>query len=91
MAASSNAVHPPAIAIGGMHRSGTSLTASLVAAAGVHLGDELMAAGAGNPRGHFEDLEFYHLHQRIPGKEGPVEVAQVAGRIELAGVLMQQR
>ena len=70
MAASSNAVHPPAIAIGGMHRSGTSLTASLVAAAGVHLGDELMAAGAGNPRGHFEDLEFYHLHQRILAANG---------------------
>jgi hypothetical protein len=70
MAASSNAVHPPALAIGGMHRSGTSLTASLVAAAGVHLGDELMAAGAGNPRGHFEDLEFYHLHQRILAANG---------------------
>ena len=70
MAASSNAVHPPALAIGGMHRSGTSLTASLVAAAGIHLGDELMAAGAGNPRGHFEDLEFYHLHQRILAANG---------------------
>jgi len=70
MAASSNAVHPPALAIGGMHRSGTSLTASLVAAAGVHLGDELMAAGAGNPRGHFEDLEFYNLHQRILAANG---------------------
>ena len=70
MAASSNAVHPPAIAISGMHRSGTSLTASLVAAAGIHLGDELMAAGAGNPRGHFEDLDFYHLHQRILAANG---------------------
>ena len=70
MAASSNAVHPPALAIGGMHRSGTSLTASLVAGAGVHLGDELMAAGAGNPRGHFEDLEFYNLHQRILAANG---------------------
>jgi hypothetical protein len=70
MAAPSNAVHHPALAIGGMHRSGTSLTASLVAAAGIHLGDELMAAGAGNPRGHFEDLEFYHLHQRILAANG---------------------
>jgi hypothetical protein len=58
-------MHPPAVVIGGMHRSGTSLTASLVAAAGVHLGDDLMPAAASNPRGHFEDLEFYELHRRI--------------------------
>ena len=46
MTASSTAGHPPALVIGGMHRSGTSLTASIVAAAGIHLGDDLMAAGA---------------------------------------------
>lgn len=70
MTASSNAGHPPALVIGGMHRSGTSLTASIIAAAGVHLGDDLMAAGAGNPCGYFEDLEFYHLHQRILAANG---------------------
>jgi hypothetical protein len=70
MTASSTAGHPPALVIGGMHRSGTSLTASIVAAAGIHLGDDLMAAGAGNPRGHFEDLAFYHLHQRILAANG---------------------
>jgi hypothetical protein len=56
---------PPALVIAGMHRSGTSLAASLVATAGVHVGDQLMGPAAGNPRGHFEDLEFYRLHQRI--------------------------
>ncbi len=61
---------PPALVIGGMHRSGTSLTASIMAAAGVHLGDELMAPAASNPKGHFEDLEFYELHQRILAAAG---------------------
>lgn len=70
MAATSNPVPPPALVIGGMHRSGTSLTASIIATAGIHLGDDLMAAGAGNPRGHYEDLDFYHLHQRILAANG---------------------
>ena len=70
MTASPNAVYPPSLGISGMHRSGTSLTASIVAAAGIHLGDELMAAGSGNPRGHFEDLAFYQLHQRILAANG---------------------
>jgi hypothetical protein len=60
----------PALVIAGMHRSGTSLAASLVAAAGVHIGDQLMGPAAGNPRGHFEDLEFYRLHQRVLDANG---------------------
>ena len=55
---------PPAVAIAGMHRSGTSLVASLVAGAGVTLGQRLLGAGRGNERGHFEDLDFQELHQR---------------------------
>ncbi|MFM8415211.1 MAG: sulfotransferase [Planctomycetota bacterium] len=70
MAEPLDADRPPALVITGMHRSGTSLTASLLATAGVHLGDELMPAAAGNPRGHFEDLEFYNLHQRILAGNG---------------------
>jgi hypothetical protein len=61
---------PPAVVIGGMHRSGTSLTASILGAAGIHLGDDLMPAAASNPRGHFEDLEFYELHRRILAANG---------------------
>ncbi|MEI7780752.1 MAG: hypothetical protein WCJ18_02365 [Planctomycetota bacterium] len=53
----------PALIITGMHRSGTSLAASLVASAGVHLGERLMGPGRGNVKGHFEDLDFYELHQ----------------------------
>ena len=55
---------PPALAIAGMHRSGTSLVASLVAGAGVSLGERLLGAGRGNERGHFEDLDFQELHQK---------------------------
>jgi hypothetical protein len=46
-----------------MHRSGTSLTASLFHAAGVRLGDRLLGANVGNGRGHFEDLDVYEFHQ----------------------------
>lgn len=54
----------PALVIAGMHRSGTSLAASLVASAGVHLGERLMGPERGNPLGHFEDIDFYELHRR---------------------------
>jgi len=50
--------------IGGMHRSGTSLTASLVASAGIDLGPELLGANESNPLGHFEDLGFQDFHRR---------------------------
>lgn len=48
-----------------MHRSGTSLLASFAAQAGVDMGAELMAAGKGNRRGHFEDLEFVRFHDAL--------------------------
>ena len=48
----------------GMHRSGTSFVASLVAGAGVHLGDELLEASPGNPRGHFEDVGILEFHRQ---------------------------
>ena len=61
---------PPVLVIGGMHRSTTSLAASILAAAGLHLGDDLMGAGTGNEAGHFEDNDFYMLHQRILAANG---------------------
>jgi hypothetical protein len=61
---------PPALVVGGMHRSTTSLAASILADAGIHLGDDLMAAGSGNEAGHFEDNDFYLLHQRILAANG---------------------
>jgi hypothetical protein len=47
----------------GMHRSGTSLLASLLDAAGLHLGDDLLGASPENPRGHFEDIGILEFHR----------------------------
>ncbi|MFM7207754.1 MAG: sulfotransferase family protein [Planctomycetaceae bacterium] len=55
--------HP--LIICGMHRSGTSFVASLVAGAGVHLGDELLEPSPGNPRGHFEDVGVVDFHRTV--------------------------
>jgi hypothetical protein len=51
-----------AICLTGMHRSGTSLTASWLAACGlpIHNGN-LIGAEHGNPRGHHEDADFVQL------------------------------
>jgi hypothetical protein len=48
-----------------MHRSGTSLLASVVRQAGVDMGASLMKGERGNPRGHFEDLDFHGFHERF--------------------------
>ncbi|HUU33183.1 MAG TPA: hypothetical protein VMW48_03915, partial [Vicinamibacterales bacterium] len=49
----------------GMHRSGTSLAASLLADAGLDVGTRLLGANASNPRGHFEDEDFVELQQAV--------------------------
>lgn len=54
-----------AIVIGGMHRSGTSLLASLFEGAGVSVGERLLGHGNGNEAGHFEDLDFQEFHERV--------------------------
>lgn len=48
-----------------MHRSGTSLVTSLLHAAGVAFGETLITANAGNPRGYFEDVDFYEFHEAL--------------------------
>ena len=48
-----------------MHRSGTSLLASLCEGAGVSMGDRLLGVGGGgNPKGHYEDCDFLEFHQQ---------------------------
>jgi len=49
----------------GMHRSGTSYLASVLAGMGVRMGDELLAADRGNPRGYFEDRAILSFHKRL--------------------------
>jgi len=51
--------------ITGMHRSGTSLTASLFKSMGVDLGQRLMEPGPGNIKGYFEDLDLVEFHRTI--------------------------
>jgi glycosyltransferase involved in cell wall biosynthesis/GT2 family glycosyltransferase len=49
----------------GMHRSGTSFVASLLAAWNVRMGDRLLPADRGNPAVYFEDVDFLELNRRI--------------------------
>jgi hypothetical protein len=58
------------LVICGMHRSGTSLVASLLQAVGLAIGCEVAAPGLGNPRGHFEDPDFLELHESMLAARG---------------------
>lgn len=56
---------PPVLILTGMHRSGTSAITAAFASAGLAVGARLMPPARGNPLGHFEDLDFVSLHERI--------------------------
>ncbi|MBD2545829.1 sulfotransferase [Planktothricoides raciborskii] len=56
-----------------MHRSGSSLTASLLQSAGLHIGRRLMGAAEANIKGHFENLDFWSLHQKVLKSQGANE------------------
>lgn len=53
-----------------MHRSATSLVAKGLYEARVHLGDRLLGAHASNPHGHYEDIEFIRLNDRLLHEAG---------------------
>ena len=69
-----NAAVEPAgpLIVSGMHRSGTSLLASILDGAGVHLGPELISPSPHNPHGHFEDTEMVEFHRRVLTANGIV-------------------
>ena len=46
-----------------MHLSGKSLTASILQKTSLNIGSELLEAGEGNIKGHFEDCDFYNFHK----------------------------
>jgi len=49
-----------------MHRSGSSLTASILSEVGMSLGPyDLVGAAPGNPHGHFESVPFNLLNKRV--------------------------
>lgn len=54
----------------GMHRSGTSMAAHMLREMGIHMGDKLLEGQAGNPAGHFEDLDFLRMDKQILADAG---------------------
>lgn len=58
------------LAIVGMHRSATSLTAHWLHESGLFLGDKLAPADSSNLKGHFEDREILQFHRRILQENG---------------------
>ena len=60
----------PVLVVAGMHRSGTSCVAELLASAGLFLGDELLEADPRNPRGYFEDRAFVDYHRSLLSAHG---------------------
>jgi hypothetical protein len=56
-------VNQTTIIIAGMHRSGTSLSGSLLEQSGLFIGEHLLSDGFDNKKGHFEDLEILSLHE----------------------------
>lgn len=60
----------PVLITTGMHRSGTSLTASLLQSAGLDVGQNLLEASSSNPKGHFENLDFFTFHQDVLRSSG---------------------
>jgi O-antigen biosynthesis protein len=56
---------PPCYCITGHGRSGTSMIAAMLQSGGLHIGSRLMGPYEGNPRGHFEDMDFYEFHVAV--------------------------
>ncbi len=53
-----------------MHRSGSSLIASLLQSGGLHIGRKLMEGTKHNPQGYFENLDFYEFHKQVLQSQG---------------------
>ncbi|MEG5032843.1 chromosome partitioning protein ParA, partial [Microcoleus sp. AT3-D2] len=56
-----------------MHRSGSSLTASLLQSAGLHIGRKLLGADSVNIKGHFENIDFYEFHRAVLRSQAIIE------------------
>jgi hypothetical protein len=56
--------------VANMHRSGSSLVASLLQSAGLHIGRQLMQPSEGNIRGYFENLDFCKFHLDLLESQG---------------------
>lgn len=56
--------------VGGMHRSGTSLTAGWLEKCGIFMGDTLIPPDPTNPKGHFEDRTISLFQREILTRNG---------------------
>lgn len=56
---------PPGVIVAGMHRSSTSLIASLFETAGYWLPDDQLPAADDNPKGYWEDRRMHLLHRAM--------------------------
>ncbi|WP_165371700.1 glycosyltransferase [Pseudolysobacter antarcticus] len=54
-----------AIIVAGMHRSGTSVATRIINLLGAELAGDLIPAGIGNERGHWESSTLQSLHNRL--------------------------
>ena len=59
-----------AVLVIGMHRSGTSAFTRVLNLCGARLPESLMPAGEPNPRGYFESLRIYQLHEEMLAEAG---------------------
>ena len=62
----------PVAVVMGMHRSGTSAVAGMLAAMGVDMGAVLLGDSATQPVGHWEDVDFVNLNTDILADSGGV-------------------
>src|SRR5205823_9948849 len=65
----------------GAGRSGTSMVAGALHAAGYHLGDELLPASISNPKGYFEDRAVNALNEDLLLQVAPLKPTGRAGRL----------
>lgn len=56
---------PKQLIIAGFHRSGTSMLTQEFANGGLYVGERLLGSHISNADGHFEDFDFYTLHEKI--------------------------
>jgi hypothetical protein len=63
----------PPIILTGMHRSGTSLVASLLQGLGIDMGERLIEADFRNPRGYHEDADFVELQRQMVSRHLPAD------------------
>ncbi len=72
------------LVVTGMHRSGTSFTASLLQSAGLDIGQKLIEPDRGNIRGFFESVEFVEFHEMVLRSQGLNDVGwTLQGKIDV--------